>query len=74
MAFYMRNNTTFMQMDEINFGIDNQHGVKSYNLLKKFGVTTEQKGLLIESTIDDEIAKASGLLKETLIKIKNKGL
>lgn len=72
-AFYMRNNETFTKMDEIHFGIDNQHGVKSHNLLKKYGVTTEQKGVLIVATIDDEIAKASGVLKETLIKIKNKG-
>ena len=73
-AFYLRNNETFANMDEIHFNIKNQHGVRSYNLLKRYGVTTEQKGLLITSNIDDEIAKASGILKETLIKIKNKGL
>ncbi len=73
-VFYMRNNLSFADMDKKFFNIHDQHGNKSCNLLKKLGIRGAQKGLLKYSDIDTEISNATGQLKDTLIKIKTKGL
>jgi hypothetical protein len=65
-------------MDEKFFGITNQKGVKTWNILKGLGLDTSKKsphrGLLIKSDIDTEISKATGVFKNTLEEIKRRGL
>ena len=74
-AFYMRNKTTFPKMDEIFLNITNQHGKKSWEILKRYGVRGEHSGILITSDIDAEITKASDpLFKKTLEEIKKREL
>ena len=75
-AFYLKNSTNFIQMDEKFFGVTNQHGVKTWNILKALGIDTSKKsphrGLLTKSDIDTEISKATGAFKETLEEIKKR--
>ena len=65
-------------MDEKFFGVTNQHGVKTWNILKTLGIDTSKKsphrGLLSKSNIDIEISKATGVFKKTLEEIKKRGL
>jgi hypothetical protein len=77
-AFYLKNSTDFIQMDEKFFGVTNQHGKKTWEILKNLGVDTSKKsphrGLLSKSDIDTEILKATGVFKNTLEEIKRRGL
>ena len=74
-AHYMKVRTTFPKMDEDFFGITTQHGAKTWNILRKYGVRSEHGGLLIDVDIDTAITNATDpKLKETLNEIKKRGL
>ena len=78
-AYYLKNITTCEKLDKKLFGIDNGHGVTSWNLLKKTGIDTSRnskhKGLLMHIGIDDAIANATDpVFKNTLEEIKKRGL
>ena len=70
---YLRYGTSMRQLEEKHFGIQ-QSGSAVLKLLKSLGIEGTQKGMLKKSDLDTEIAKANGVLKDTLVKIKEKGL
>lgn len=74
-SHYMKVRTTFPKMDDVFFGVTTQHGAKTWNILRKYGVRSEHGGLLIDVDIDTAIANATDLkLRETLKEIKKRGL
>ena len=74
-AHYMKVKTTFPKMDEDFFEITTQHGAKTWNILRKYGVRNEHGGLLTDVDIDTAIANATdSKFKETLEEIKNREL
>jgi hypothetical protein len=77
-AYYLRNQIGLIDIEELVLRVSGKLGWEAKRILNNRGIDTSRKsvhkGLLIKSDIDTEIAKANGLLKETLIKIKNKGL
>ena len=70
---YLRHGTSMRQLEEKHFGLQ-QSGSVVLKLLKSLGIAGTQKGMLKKSDLDTELAKANGVLKDTLIKIKEKGL
>lgn len=73
-ADYLRSSITFEELDKKYFNIDNRNGVKSWSILNKLGIRGSQKGLLKTYDIDTAISNSNGVLKDTLIKIKVRGL
>lgn len=73
-AYFMKNMFSLRKVEEDICGKENSHGAIAKSILDALGVTNDKKGLLIGSDIDLEISKATGIFKETLQGIKNKGL
>ena len=42
----MKVRTTFPKMDEDFFGVTTQHGAKTWNILRKYGVRSEHGGVI----------------------------
>ena len=70
---YLRNGTSMRELEVKHLGIQQSGGV-AMKILTSLGISGAQKGMLKKSDIDTEIAKADGILKDTLVKIKEKGL
>lgn len=70
---YLRYGTSMRQLEEKYFG-SQQSGSVVLKLLKSLGIAGTQKEMLKKSDLDTEIAKANGILKDTLTKIKEKEL
>ena len=61
------------ELEVKHLGIKQSGGV-AMKILTSLGIAGAQKGMLKKTDIDTEIAKADGILKDTLVKIKEKGL
>ena len=70
---YLRNGTSMRELEVKHLGIKQSGGV-AMKILTSLGIAGAQKGMLKKTDIDTEIAKADGILKDTLVKIKEKGL
>ena len=73
-AYYLRNKKSYVFIEENLLNLKAKKGFIAMTILKELGISGKHKGLLASSTIDDEIIKANGTLKETLTSIKEKGL
>ena len=70
---YLRNGTSMRELEVKHLGIKQSGGV-AMKILMSLGIAGAQKGMLKKTDMDTEIAKADGILKDTLVKIKEKGL
>lgn len=71
--YFLNNNTTYKELDASVLKCPtDRHGNTSFTILKSLGITTEKKNILSKTNITDEIGRASGPYKNTLLKIKSK--
>ena len=66
-------NTAFRTLEKNFMHIDSPQrggGFKAKKIINNLGITAEKKGVLYETTIDSEIKKATGIYKETLVRVK----
>ena len=77
-AFYLKHDAGLIAVEERHLSHFGKRGFEAMTILNSLGIDTSRnskhKGLLVRSTIDDEIAKATGTFKTTLEEIKNRGL
>ena len=79
-AYYLREGEGLVQVEENCMKLTGRNGATAKYILNKLGLDTSRKsahkGLLAksDSSIDDEIAKATGTFKITLQEIKKRGL
>lgn len=72
-AHYMRYGESLSVIGTKFLPTPDPSGSKTKSRFNSIGITVEHKGLLIGSTLDDEIAKASGAIKTVLEEIKKRG-
>lgn len=74
-AYYLRNRAGLKTVEK-QMSLTENLGFEATNILQELGIKTDgsMKGLLLGANIDDEIAKATDMLKTTLERIKNRGL
>ena len=77
-AYFLKNRVGLVNVEEIVLKVSSKRGWAAKEILNKLGIDTSKKsphrGLLAKSNIDDEIAKATGVFKNTLEEIKKRGL
>lgn len=73
-AFFMRGKPSLIKVEEQILQLFNKRGWAAKKILENLGITNDKKGLLINADIDSEIARATGVFKETLEEIKKLGL
>jgi hypothetical protein len=73
-ADYLKNGVSMRDLERKHLNEQKPRGNKAMKILNSLGISGSQKGSLINSNIDTEINKATGILKDTLIKIKDKRL
>ncbi len=77
-AYYLKHNIGLIGVEEQHLKLFGKRGWEAKTILNTLGLDTSRnskhKGLLVRAKIDDEIPKATGIFKTTLVEIKKRGL